>query len=44
MSANTHVVPIRSASRLWYRLDGALRTAAVAWGRWRAVLSPILPL
>jgi len=37
-------VPVRSATRLWYRLDSTLRAAAIAWARWRVVLAPILPL
>jgi hypothetical protein len=44
MTTNKHLVPVRSASRLWYRLDAGLRAAAVTWARWRFVLSPILPL
>lgn len=35
--------PVRSASRLWYRIDATLRSATVAWMRWRTALTPILP-
>lgn len=37
-------VPVRTASRIWFRMDAALRSASLAWQRWRFVLTPILPL
>jgi hypothetical protein len=37
-------ISVRTASRLWFRMDATLRAASVAWLRWRLVLAPILPL
>ena len=36
-------IPVRTASRLWFRMDAAVRAASIAWCRWRLVLAPILP-
>lgn len=36
-------VQVRTASRLWFRMDAALRSASLAWMRWRLALTPILP-
>lgn len=43
MTRNPTLIPVRSASRLWYRMDVTARTVGGAWLRWRSVLSPILP-
>ncbi len=37
-------LPVRTASRLWFRMDAAARSASLAWFRWRLALAPILPL
>ena len=37
-------VPVRTASRLWFRIDAAARSASLAWCRWRLAFAPILPL
>jgi hypothetical protein len=39
-----NAIPVRAASRLWFRMDVSLRAASLAWLRWRLVLAPILPL
>lgn len=36
-------VHVRTASRLWFRMDAVLRSASLACRRWRRVLAPILP-
>lgn len=36
-------IPVRSASRLWFRMDVTARTVGVTWLRWRSALLPILP-
>jgi hypothetical protein len=35
--------PVRSASRLWFRMDATARSLSLAWLRWRSALLPILP-
>ena len=37
-------LPVRTASRLWFRVDAAARAASEVWCRWRVLLAPILPL
>jgi len=37
-------IPVRSASRLWFRMDARARSLSMAWLRWRSALLPILPL
>ena len=37
-------IRVRTASRLWFRMDATVRSASLAWLRWRLVLAPILPL
>ncbi len=37
------IVHVRTASRLWFRMDAALRSASLWCLRWRSALSPILP-
>lgn len=39
-----NAIPVRTASRLWFRVDATLRAGSLAWLRWRLVLAPILPL
>ena len=35
---------VRTASRLWFRVDAAARAATLAYLRWRSgVLAPLLP-
>lgn len=36
-------IPVRTASRLWYRMDATARSVSLAWMRWRSALTPILP-
>ena len=36
-------IPVRSASRLWFRMDATARSVSMAWLRWRSALTPILP-
>jgi hypothetical protein len=36
-------VPVRTASRLWFRMDATARSLSLAWLRWRSTLAPILP-
>jgi hypothetical protein len=36
-------VHVRTASRFWFRMDAALRSASLTCLRWRLVLTPILP-
>jgi hypothetical protein len=35
--------PVRSATRLWFRMDATVRSVSVTWLRWRSALTPILP-
>ena len=34
---------VRSASRLWFRMNATARSASMTWIRWRSALMPILP-
>jgi hypothetical protein len=36
-------IPVRTASRLWFRVDATLRSASLTCRRWRLLLTPILP-
>jgi hypothetical protein len=36
-------VPVRTASRMWFRMSAAARSAHASFYRWRWALSPILP-
>lgn len=37
-------IRVRTASRLWFQMDAAARSVTHTYLRWRAALSPILPL
>ena len=34
---------VRSASRLWFRMNATVRSASMAWIQWRSAFLPILP-
>jgi hypothetical protein len=37
-------IPVRTASRLWFRMDAATRTVTRVYRRWAAHLLPVLSL